>query len=105
MDRLLAPAPVHELAGQPIEQLGMAGGGALRAEVVVGLDQAAAEIRLPDPVHGDPGRQRIAAIDQPAGQVHAVRRSSRTRILQAGQHARERPARTRSPLRVKSPPR
>ena len=97
VDRLLAPAAIHQLAGQPVEQLGMAGGRALGAEVVVGLDQAAAEIGLPDPVDRDPGRQRVAAIDQPAGQVQAIGRRARARILQAAARRRERPARRARP--------
>ncbi len=97
MDRLLAPASVHELAGQPVEQLGMTGGRSLGAEVVVGLDQAAAEIRLPDPVDDDAGRERIAAIDQPARQVQAIGRSSRDSNPRGGATRRGRPARRARP--------
>ncbi len=42
MDGLETPVAIHQLAGQPVEQLGMAGGRALGPEVVVGLDQARA---------------------------------------------------------------
>src|SRR4029077_13176751 len=79
-----APVMVHQFAGQPIEQLGMAGGRALRPEVVVGLDQAAAEIHLPDPVDRHSGRQWVATVDQPLGQFHSVKRGGRTRALQGG---------------------
>ena len=43
---LRAPRLIHELAGQPVEQLGMTRGRSLCAEVVVGFDQAAAESTL-----------------------------------------------------------
>ena len=72
-----APAAFHELAGQPVEQFRMAWRRSLGAEVVVGLDEPASEVRLPDPVDGHPGRQRIAPVHQPAGQVHAVGRRAR----------------------------
>ena len=41
VQRLQAPAAVDELAGQPVEQLGMRRPVALRAEIVLRLDQAA----------------------------------------------------------------
>ena len=63
--RLQAPARRDELGGQPVEQLGMRRRRPLRAEVVLGLDQAPAEVRLPDPVDRHPRRQRVRA-DRPA---------------------------------------
>ena len=85
--RLEAPAPVDELGGQPVEQLGMARRRALRAEVLVGLDEPPAEVRLPEPVDRDPGRQRVLRVDQPAGQVEPVGRLVR-RDRQRRQHGR-----------------
>ena len=76
---------------------------ALGAEVVLGLDQAAAEVRLPDPVDRDAGRQRVPRIDQPAGQVQPVRASLR-RGFGAAAGRPGTPGRDRSPWRVKSPP-
>ena len=49
----------HVLAGQPVEQLGMARRLALGAEVFLGLDQADAEQLRPEPVDGDACGQRI----------------------------------------------
>ena len=51
---------------------GCVGVGALSAEVVLGLDQAAAEVLLPDAVDGDAGRQRISRIDQPRARSSRV---------------------------------
>ena len=97
VDLLEAPAALHELAGQPVEQLRMARRRSLGAEVVVGLDQAAAEVGLPDPVDRHPGRQRIAAIDQPPGQVHPVGRRARARIRPAAERPRAPRERRRLP--------
>ena len=63
---LRVPARAHVLAGQPVEQLGMARRLALGAEVLLGLDQADAEQLRPEPVDGDARGQRIAGIDEPA---------------------------------------
>ena len=55
VQRLEAPAAVHELAGQPVEQLGMARRprpGCRSPRRV--RDQAGAEVRLPDPVDERP---------------------------------------------------
>ena len=60
-----APAGVHELAGQPIEQFRMAGRFALHAEILARADDARAEVRLPDAIHHHAGRRR-AGCDRPA---------------------------------------
>ena len=59
------PARVDELGGQPVEQLGVAGELALRAEVLGRLHQAGPEVHLPEPVHGDAGGQGVAGVDEP----------------------------------------
>ena len=58
---LEAPAAVHELDGQPVEQLGMRRRLALRAEVFAGRHEPGAEIGLPDPVDERPRRRRRVA--------------------------------------------
>ena len=50
----------------------MGGPFALRAEILGGLDDAGAEIHLPEAVHGDAGEQRIGGIDQPLGEAEPV---------------------------------
>jgi hypothetical protein len=64
-----------ELGGQPVEQLRVRGRLALGPEVVVGRDQPAPEVGLPDPVDRHPRRQRVVVPEQPIRQVHPVRRS------------------------------
>ena len=46
----------------------------LAAEVLLRRHQAAAEVHPPDPVDGDAGGERVAAIGQPAGQAEAIAR-------------------------------
>ena len=65
------PAAADELGGEPVEQLGMRGEGALRAEIFLGFDEAAAEIVHPDAVHLDARRERVFGMDEPAGEVEA----------------------------------
>ena len=73
MDLLEAPALVEQLDRQPVEQLRVAGRRALGAEVVFGFDDAEPEELLPEAVHDNPRRQRVGRIDQPLGQVEAIR--------------------------------
>ena len=72
MQVLEAPAVVHELDGQPVEQLGMRRRLALRAEVLAGRDDAGAEVRLPDAVDQRSRRGRRPAVDQPARRTSAA---------------------------------
>ena len=60
-ERLLAPALLDEFGGQPVEQFRMRRPGALRAEVLAGLDEAAAEHLLPESIDGHARDERIAA--------------------------------------------
>ena len=54
----------------------MRGRDALRAEIVLRLHDAPAEILLPNAVHDDPRRQRIIRGDNPTRQIEAIRRSN-----------------------------
>ncbi len=65
------PVPLN-LTSQPIEQLRMAGPFPLSAEIARGFHQANAEELLPEPVHCDAGRERMARADQPARELQAV---------------------------------
>ena len=60
MDRLEAPALGDQLGGEPVEQLGVRRPAAVEAEVARRLDQARAEVGLPEPVDDHAGEQRIA---------------------------------------------
>ena len=84
LHRLDVPARAHELRGQPVEQLRVAGWLALRAEVLGGLHQARAEVVLPVAIDGHARRQRVGWVYQPfrqpqpvAGQVLRHRRQAR----------------------------
>ena len=59
MQVLGAPAVVHELHSQPVEQFRMAGAVADHAEVVQAGDDAASEMMVPDAIHPDSRRQRV----------------------------------------------
>ena len=66
--RFSSPAAVHQFAGEIIEQLGMRRLDAGVAEVAGRCDDAAAEMMLPQSIHGDASRQRILAARDPAGE-------------------------------------
>ena len=70
----MIPVQSDELGRQPVEQFGVAGPVALRAEVFAGLDDADAEEHLPQAVDGDARGQRVVGLDQPLGQSEAVHR-------------------------------
>ena len=67
------PAAVDELGGQPIEQLRMRRRGPLRAKILGRLHDSLAEHQHPQPIDEHPGHQRIIAIDEPLGQIQAIR--------------------------------
>src|SRR6266567_5821969 len=71
MDLFEVPFLGNEFRRQPIEQFGMRGQRALRAEIVFRLHEAASEILLPDAIDDDPGSERILRINDPAGQIKA----------------------------------
>ena len=60
---------------QPVEQFRMRRRRALRAEIFLGLDEAAAEVAHPDAVHRHARRERVFGTDEPAGQVEPRARS------------------------------
>ena len=62
---LLAPASVHEFAGQPVEQFGMGRCGCLEAEILRCFQKPGAKIRLPDAIDGDPRGRRRFPVHQP----------------------------------------
>ena len=66
------PAALHELDGQPVQQLLVRRRLALRAEVVQNLRQARAEEHLPQAVDEHAGGERIVRIRHPASQVQAA---------------------------------
>src|SRR5262249_32535982 len=66
------PAVVHELHGQPVEQLRMAWRFALGAEILSRLDQTGAEQLLPEAIGGHASGQRMLTRHQPAGEAEAV---------------------------------
>ena len=88
MHRLDVPAGADELGRQPVEQLGVRRRLALDAEVLGRLDQARAEMVLPDPVDGHAGRQRVVGTSQPARQAEAVARRAGGQRRQARRDAR-----------------
>src|SRR5947209_2936480 len=61
-------ARLHQLDGEPVEQVGMRWWGAVAAEVMRGGHQGSAEMPAPDVVDRDAGGQRIATVVDPAGQ-------------------------------------
>ena len=80
--------------GQPVEQLGVAGPLALRAEVLDRLDQAGAEEHLPEPVDRHARRQRVRRVDEPVREPQPIVRRS-----PSGSGGEELPARPASPSR------
>ena len=80
VDRLEPPAVADQLAGQPVEQLGMRRRLPLLAEVARRGDDPAAEVVLPEPVDDHPGQQVARApvdVGEPVGQGRpAIRRSA-----------------------------
>ena len=68
---LETPTAVHELAGQPVQQLGMGWPRSGASEVAGRAHQPHAEVMLPDAVHHDPGGQRMVGLGQPLGQREA----------------------------------
>ena len=61
----MAPAVLHEIHRQPVEQLAVRRLGRARAEVLRRLDNADAEHRLPQPVHRHARGERRAFIREP----------------------------------------
>jgi hypothetical protein len=65
---------IHELDRQPIEQFRVRRKPTLDAEVVLGLDQPAAEELLPGAVDDDPRGERVVGGDEPFCEFEPGRR-------------------------------
>ena len=66
-----------------IEQLRMRGSAAAGAEVVLRRYQAGAEMVLPDTVDHDAGRERIARVREPLGQLQPTTAGARRQRVAA----------------------
>ena len=58
---LHAPPRLHELGGEPVEQLGVRGRLAAATEVEDGRDERLVEVARPDVVHGYARSERVFA--------------------------------------------
>ena len=56
----------------------------LRAEILAGLDDSAAEVLLPQTIHRDASSQWIVPVDQPLGKRQPVRRLTRWETAKDG---------------------
>ena len=65
------PAAGDELAREPVEQLGVARAVAVLAKIVRRLDEAGAEVVLPDAIHGDAGGEWVRGRGEPARELGA----------------------------------
>ena len=71
MHRLEPESVVSELRCQPVEQLWVAGAAAVEAKVVRCLDDAGAEMMMPQSIDQHAGEQRIVPVCQPSRQLPA----------------------------------
>ncbi len=107
MQMFETPAVLDQLGGQPVEQFGMRGAAAVEAEVVGRIDQAHAEVIMPQPIDDHPREQRIVGMGDPRGQPLAAFAfrgvGGQTEVrLQSGER-RDAPADTTSPACVVLP--
>ena len=72
MHGLLVPAFLHELRGEPVEQLGVGGRFAESSEVACVGRQATPEVELPKAVHRETGGEGVRLLGQPAGEHGAA---------------------------------
>ena len=68
VDLLDAPPALHELPGQPVDQVLMSRPAAIGAKIAGGGHQSVAEVVLPDAVDHHPGRQGVFPTGNPLGQ-------------------------------------
>ena len=68
MQVLQAPTVLHEIAGEPVEQLRVGRRFSLATKVVGRADQSLAEVPSPDAVHENASRKRVVGCRQPACQ-------------------------------------
>ena len=66
---------------------GWLGEVALRAEILLGLHQPDAEELRPEPVDGDPGRERVLRVDEPRRQAEPVARGPLGERVERGRDA------------------
>ena len=71
---LRVPAALDEFRGEPVQQLGVQREIALAAELFARADDAHAEDRFPEAVHGHAGGEGIIAADDPESEAEAVLR-------------------------------
>ena len=76
MHLLDAPAAVHELHGQPVQQFGMRRGVTHLAEVVQRADDAAAKVVVPDAIDDHSRCERIVARGDPLRQRQSTTRGA-----------------------------
>ena len=67
MQPFLIPAVLHEISGQPVEQLRVGGGFAVEAEVARRVHDALPKVVLPDAVDEHPGGQWVLSVGQVGG--------------------------------------
>ena len=82
----MAPALVHKVDREPVEQLKVFGRAGAGAEVFRCLEEAHPEEGLPDPVDGYARGQRGPAVDEPAGETEAVAGRVLGPRVQGGRH-------------------
>ena len=75
VQRLHTPSTSDPLCGQPVKQPGVSRPRPPGAKVLDCLDQPSPEQLRPVPVDHHACRQRIAAVDQPSGQIEPVERA------------------------------
>ena len=83
-----APAAVHELDGQPVQQFRVRWRLALFSQILRSTDQPDTEIGLPDPVHQGAGAGGRIAIHQPLGESETRWRRRFQQGMKKGGHAR-----------------
>ena len=81
------PAAIAIVDRQPIEQLGMRRGFALRAELLGRFDDADAEQLLPQAIDGHARGERIVGVDEPIGQAEAIELRAAASRMQRRGHA------------------
>ena len=83
------PTVFHELNGQPIEQCGVRGRGALRAKIIQRRGQPAPVEHRPQAVDEHARGQRVILRHNPFGEIHATRAAfGRLAKLQESRHGR-----------------
>ena len=66
------PTGFAEFNSEPVEEFGVAGGGAHDTEVFSGVDEALAEDFLPEAVDGDARGEGVGGVGDPLGESEAI---------------------------------